>query len=187
MGITVGDVDALMPHTIGDCQSGKAHVNQKGDMAVSQIVYSDAFYSGFLASSVHLTVEIVLADGENALLLIWTVKHPNVVLHLLTEKLRHLDDPVALGRFGTGDDILPLKPLIGFADGHGAVFKIKIRCAQRQQLPLSDTAPVKHLEGVVGDGFVHHCLGKFQVLRLCPEQHLLSLFATHIPSLGGGV
>ena len=53
--------------------------------------------------------------------------------------------------------------------------------------PLPDTAPVKHLKGVVGDGLVHHRLGKFQVLRLCPEQNLLSLFATHIPSLGGEV
>ena len=135
MGITVGNVDALMPHSVSNCQSGKTHVNQKGDVAVSQIMDSDALYSGFLAPSVHLAMEIVLTDRENALLLVRAVKHPDVVLHLLTEKLRHLDDPVALRRLRTGDDILSLEPLIGFVDGYGAVFKIKIRCAQRQQLP----------------------------------------------------
>ena len=34
MGVAVGDVDALMPYPVSDCQSSKAHVNQKGDMAV---------------------------------------------------------------------------------------------------------------------------------------------------------
>lgn len=38
MSIPIGDVNALMPHTVSDCQSGKAHVNQKGDMAVTKLV-----------------------------------------------------------------------------------------------------------------------------------------------------
>ena len=34
MGVAVGDVDALMPHTLCDGQGGKAHVDQQTDMAV---------------------------------------------------------------------------------------------------------------------------------------------------------
>lgn len=34
MGVAVGDVDTLMPHTLRDGQGGKAHVDQQTNMAV---------------------------------------------------------------------------------------------------------------------------------------------------------
>ena len=34
MGVAVGDVDTLMPHTLRDGQGGKAHVDQQTDVAV---------------------------------------------------------------------------------------------------------------------------------------------------------
>ena len=34
MGVAVGDVDALMPHTLRDGQGGKAHVDQQTDVAM---------------------------------------------------------------------------------------------------------------------------------------------------------
>ena len=34
MSVTVGDVDALMPHTLRDGQGGKAHVDQQTDVAM---------------------------------------------------------------------------------------------------------------------------------------------------------
>lgn len=53
--------------------------------------------------------------------------------------------------------------------------------------PFSDAAPVEHLECVVGGRLVHHHLGKFQVLLLCPEQHFLILFPAHIANLAGRI
>ena len=34
MGVAVGNVDTLMPHTLGDGQGGKSHVDQQTDMAM---------------------------------------------------------------------------------------------------------------------------------------------------------
>ena len=38
MGVAVGDVDTLMPHTLRDGQGGKAHVNQQTDVAMTKLV-----------------------------------------------------------------------------------------------------------------------------------------------------
>lgn len=37
MGVSVGDVDTLMSHTLCNSQGSKAHVDQQTDMAMSQI------------------------------------------------------------------------------------------------------------------------------------------------------
>ena len=34
MGVAVGDIDTLMPHTLRDGQGGKAHVDQQTDVAM---------------------------------------------------------------------------------------------------------------------------------------------------------
>ena len=65
MGVVVDDVDTLMPHTLRDGQGGKAHVNQQTDVAMSQIVDANAFYSGLLTTTIHFPVEIAFADGKH--------------------------------------------------------------------------------------------------------------------------
>lgn len=45
MSIAVGDVDTLMPYPFCDCQSGKSHVNQQADMAVTKLVEATNGYS----------------------------------------------------------------------------------------------------------------------------------------------
>ena len=83
-------------------------------MAVSQIVYANAFYPGFFTAPIHLTVEIVFTDGENAAIRFHTIELFEIVLYLIAQKLGHLDDPVALGCFRCGDDILFVETLIRF-------------------------------------------------------------------------
>ena len=41
MGVAVGDVDTLMPHTLRDGQGGKAHVDQQTDVAVPKLVEAE--------------------------------------------------------------------------------------------------------------------------------------------------
>lgn len=38
MGISVSDVDTLMPHTLCNSQGGKAHVDQQTDVAMTKLV-----------------------------------------------------------------------------------------------------------------------------------------------------
>ena len=71
MGVSVGDVDTLMPYTLCNSQGSEAHVDQQTDVAMSQIVYANPFHPRLLAATVHFSVEIAFADGE----------HPAVRLH----------------------------------------------------------------------------------------------------------
>ena len=102
MGVAVGDVGTLMPHTLRDGQGGKAHVDQQTNMAVSQIVYANPFHSSLLAATVHFPVEIAFADGEHPAVRLHAVELLEVVLKFITQELRQLDHPVALGRLGGG-------------------------------------------------------------------------------------
>ena len=183
MSIAVGDVDALMPHTLRDGQGGKAHVDQQTDVAMSQIVYTDALYPSLLATSVHFPVEIAFADGEHSAIRLHPVELLEVVLEFITQELRHLDHPVALGRFGGGNDILLVEPLVRLVDGESAFLKVEVRRGQSQQLPLPDTAPVQNFKGVEGQWFIHHGLGKLGVLLSGPEQHFFPFFRPHVARL----
>ena len=135
MGVAVGDVDTLMPHTLRDGQSGKAHVNQQTDVAMSQIVYANPFHPSLLAAAVHFPVEIAFADGKHPAVRLHTVELLEVVLQLVTQELGHLDHPVALGRFGRGNDILLVEPLVRLVDGEGALFKVEVRRVRASSSP----------------------------------------------------
>ena len=130
MGIAIGDLDALVTHPVRNGHSGKAHINKQADVTVPQIVDPDALDPGGLGTSVHLVMEIAFGHGENAVLLFYPIEHPQIVLHFLAEKLRHLDGAIAFLGFRTGNHILAVEPLIGFVDPHGAVLKVKIRRSQ---------------------------------------------------------
>ena len=71
------------------------------------------------------------------------VEHLDVILDFLGQKLRHGDDSIALFRLRGGNQVLAVQTLIGLVDRHGALLKVKVRRGQSQQLPLSNTAPVK--------------------------------------------
>ena len=96
-------------------------------MAVPEIVDSDALYTGGLATSIHFTMQIIFADGENPAVILEAVEHFEVVLHFLAEEFRHLNNPDALRRFGGGNHILLIDALVGFVDAHGASLKIEVR------------------------------------------------------------
>ena len=152
-----------------------------------QIVDTDALYTSGLCPSVHLAVQIALGDGKDAVCRTEAVQRFQIILHLLREKPRNPDDPIALGGFWLRDDILPLEPLIGLIDRQRGALKIEILCCQRQQLAHADAAPVQHLEGVVGHGLVHHGFSKFQILLLCPEQHFPVHLLAHVSGNFSGI
>lgn len=138
-----------------------------------EVVDSDTLDPCRLRPSVHLMVEIAFRDGENALLLLDTVEHPQVILHLVTEEVGHFNGAVAFLRLWRGNDVLAVEPLIGLADFHRPGLKVKVCRGQGQQFPLPNTTPVEHFKGVVGNGLVHHGICKLLVLRFRPEQHFL--------------
>ena len=187
MGITVGDINTLMPNTLRDGQGGKAHVDQQTDVAMSQIVYANPFHPCLLTATVHVPVEIAFADGEHPAVRLHSIELLEVVLEFITEELRHLDHAVTLGCFRRSDHILLFEPLVRLIDGNGALFKVKICWGQGQQLSLTDTAPVQYLKGVEGQRLVPHGFRKAGVLLPGPEQHLLSFLRPHVARLPGWV
>ena len=154
---------------------------------MSQIVYTNPFHPCLLAATVHFPMEIAFADGKHPAVRLHAIELLEVVLKFITQELRQLDHPVALGRLGGGDDILLVEPLVRLVDGEGAFLKVEVRRGQGQQLTFPDTAPVKHLKGVEGQWLIHHGLGKPGVLLPCPEQHLLPFLRPHVPRLPGRV
>ena len=157
------------------------------DIRVSQIVYADPFHPRLLATTVHFPVEIAFADGKHPAVWLHAVELLEVVLQLVTQELGHLDHPVALGRFGRGNDILLVEPLVRLVDGEGALFKVEVRRGQGQQLSFPDTAPVQDLKGVERQRLIHHGLGKLGVLLPGPEQHFFPFFRPHVARLPGRV
>lgn len=102
MSVAVSNIYALVTNTVSDCQSGEAHINQKANVAVTNIVDSNTFHPGRLAAPVHFMVQIVLADRENAVIRFCTIEHLKVVLHLFREEIRHQDFTIAFLGLGRG-------------------------------------------------------------------------------------
>ena len=65
MCVVVGDVHAFVAHSVTDGYCGEAHLDQQGNVAVSEIVDSDALDHGCFGCSAHFPVQTVLCDGED--------------------------------------------------------------------------------------------------------------------------
>ena len=85
-------------------------------------------------------MKIGFRHRKNAVCRLHGVQAPDVVLHFLAEKSGHLNDPVALGRLGVGDNVLALDTLVGFRDGNRLLLKVEVPRGEGQQLPLPDAA-----------------------------------------------
>ena len=112
MRVAICDIDALMPHAIGNRQRCKTHINQQTYVAVAKVMNPDAFHPSRLAAPIHLVVEIVLANGENPAIRLHAVELLEIVLHLLTQELWHCYNAVALFGLWRCDDILTIQPLV---------------------------------------------------------------------------
>ena len=77
-------------------------------MAVSQIVDSNDLDTRRLAPELHSALQGVLGQREDAAVRFQSVKLLEIVLHLVTEEVRHLDHAVAFLRFRRGDNVLAL-------------------------------------------------------------------------------
>ena len=146
------------------------------DIRVPQVVDSYPLYSGCLGSPVHLVVQVALGHLKDPLVWLDFVEGFQIVSDLVRQKLWHLDDPDALGRFRVSDHIPAFQPLIGFGDGEQPLVQVEVCRGQSQQLALPDATPVEDFKGVVGLRLVHHNLCELEVLLLRPEEHLLVLF-----------
>ena len=89
MSIVIGDVYALVAHAVGDCSSAETHVDQQRYVTVPDVVNPDLFNAGYLTASLHLVLEVVLADGENAFVGCDAVKLFQIIAHFAAKKLRH--------------------------------------------------------------------------------------------------
>ena len=154
---------------------------------MTNIVDSDTRHPGFFGSSVHLTVEIALGDGEHPVIRSDAVEHFDVVLDFLGQKLGHGNNPIALFRLRSGNQILAVQPLVRLIDRHGTLLEVKVRWGQSQQLSFPDTAPVEHLKGIEGQWLVHHYLSKFEKLLFSPEHHLPIFLFSHAACLLAGI
>ena len=64
------------------------------DIRVSQVMHPDSLYPRSFRSSVHLVVEIRFGNCENPFVLFRLIQHFQIILHLITQKLRHLNGSI---------------------------------------------------------------------------------------------
>ena len=78
------------------------------DIRVSQIVDSDDLYTRCLTSELHTALQGVLGQWDDAAVRFQSVKLLEIVLHLVTEKVRHLNHAIAFLCLRRGDNVLAL-------------------------------------------------------------------------------
>ena len=123
-------------------------------MGVPQIMDSYSLHARFLGSPVHLVVQVALGHLKDPLIRLDFVEGFQIVPDLVRQKLRHLDDPDALGCFRVGDHIPAFQPLIGFGDGEQPLVQVEICRSQSQQLCFCQYKSKKNLLLIRKK---HHC------------------------------
>lgn len=156
-------------------------------MAVTKVVNADTLYACGFRPSVHLVMKVAFRYRKDTGFLFESVEHTKILLHFFTEKMRHFNGTVAFLCFRRGNHIFPVQTLIGLIDRNRFLVKVEVRRSQRQQLALTDTAPVEHFKGVKGNGLIHHLKGKLLIFLFRPEQHFPVLLASHISYLCGWI
>ncbi len=106
MGVLIGDVHALMPYPVCDCQSREAHLDQQRYMGVPQVVDSYPLYPGCLGSPVHLVVQVALGHLKDPLVWLDFVEGFQIVSDLSSVRNCGIWMTRTLfGRFRVGDHI----------------------------------------------------------------------------------
>ena len=103
MGIIISDINALMTNSVSNGDSGETHVNQKGNCAVSNIMYPNPLDTSFLTATFHFSIQIALGYRKQTVSWLDTIGHADQFLHLLTQKLRHGDGTITLFRLRSGN------------------------------------------------------------------------------------
>ena len=104
VGVAIGDVHALEGHPVGDRDRGEAQVDQKGDMAVPQVMDPYLFHTGKLRSGFQRVAERVLREGEEAVVFLDVAFHLHVLLEFLREEAGQGDHSLGLLGLRRADD-----------------------------------------------------------------------------------
>ena len=65
MCVVVGNINTLVAYPVGNSNRRKTLVDQKADVTVSLNVDSDAFYAGFLTTTLHFSIQIAFRNWEH--------------------------------------------------------------------------------------------------------------------------
>ncbi len=169
MGVVIGDVLAFVPNAIPDLQRAQSHIDQQGNMRVAQIVNADGFHSRLCRILFYPALQEIRLHREHPIPRPPVIAKAQILLHFTSQPLRQPNHPHTFLCLRRGNNILSMKAVVGLADGHRSVFKIKILRRQCQQLTLPNPCPVQHLKTVVGHGLLHARIGKGAKLLQRPK------------------
>ena len=108
MGVAVGDVDALVPHPLGDGHRAVPQMDEQRHMGVAQIVNPDTLDAALRRPALQLPAEKTLGHGKSPVVGPQVVHHGEIVLNLFAEKCRHGDGTHAPAGLGRGDAVFSL-------------------------------------------------------------------------------
>ena len=108
----IRDMLALMSYTVTDRLCRKAHINQKRNMGLTQVMHPDLFDTGRLAPTHHFPVKAVFRELEDPVTFPDVIEHLQAIFHPLTKEVRHGNHAVAFRRFRRCNHIPLLQTLI---------------------------------------------------------------------------
>ena len=65
MRVSICDVDTLVSNTVCDSDSGESHIDQEGDVGMSDVMNPNLLDTAGLTAPAHLMMQIGLCDREN--------------------------------------------------------------------------------------------------------------------------
>ena len=89
-------------------------------------MHADLLYSRSLAAILHLSIEKAFVVGKQSVRVFQAVAMGHILLETIAEGCRYSNDPVALWRFGAGDNIPAVEPLIALIDGDRSFLEVYI-------------------------------------------------------------
>ena len=90
-----------------------------------------------LAASFHLVGEKGFCNGKEPLVRSKHIAGIHILLQFLTQEIRNRNFPLTFPCFWSGNDILPVKTLIGFIDINLFCNKVDISSSKSQKLPFT--------------------------------------------------
>ena len=154
--------------------SGKAHLYQQGNMAMSYIVDSYPLNAGGFATILHCREKLASRQGENAFRRTGVIKASHIIFEFIRKKRRNRHGSDTSRSFRRCEYIAPLYSAIGLGHADCICFQVYIAEGEGKKLPAAQASVIERLKGHALGQLIHMPY-KSRKLFQRPEIHFICL------------
>ena len=119
VGVTVGNVNALMAHPVSDGHCAVSLADKQGHMGMPQIMDANFLQPLPFTPQLHFAVKVILRHRKQPVLRLQLVLHPQIIPQFVAKEVGNLHLPLAFGRFGVSNKVPAINMLEGFGNRNG--------------------------------------------------------------------